>query len=879
MNEPRQQIPPKRADQLLAWFCAPHLLEDIQGDLHELYRLRLERHGARVARLRYWIDVIRFFRPYVLRRKQPAYQQARGPIMLKNYLKVALRTLQRQKGYAFINMFGLAVGMACCLLILLYIQDELSYDRHHIQADRTFRLTATFDESDNHWAPIGPPVGAAFKASIPEVEEVARIFPFGNSVLHHEDRQFEENNGVFADSTVFEVFTIPLLRGNPKTALNRAFTVVISQEMARRYFGDEDPMGQVLSTSGSWEFTVTGVMEDPPPTTHLPFDFLLSMQTYYDGTGDWVNEARTWAGFYTYVLLRSTESVAAVETKLPTFINDFYAGVFDEGVPAEQMDLILQPIRDIHLHSQLEKEYRANSDITYVYLFGIIALFVLLIACINFVNLATARATTRMREVGVRKALGAWRSQLARQFLGESLLMTLLAVALAGGLILLTLPVFNNLTSKALSIGDLQQPVWLLGLGAVALFTGLVSGIYPALVLSSFRPVQALRGRGGTSSLPVVLRKGLVVFQFTISIFLIVGTMVVWNQLTFVRTQQLGFNKEHVINVRLNYAQRESMQESLEAFKEEMLRNPAITSVSLAPDVPGERYSLESFIVDGQQDAEETMMRVAWGADVDYLPALGLELVAGRNFSLMAPADTNAWILNEAAVRRLELEDPIGQVLRWNSADYAGPIVGIVKDFHFASLHHQIEPLVIPLRPGIGNFLLVRAQAGQAPQALAAAEEQLDRFAPGQIFRYSFLSSDFDQLYRTEDRLQAIFGYFSGIAIVIACLGLFGLAAFTAEQRTREIGVRKVLGASVGSIVSLLSKDSLWLVLIAFGVAIPLSYFAMNRWLEGFPYRISLGVEVFLMAGLLAIATALLTVGYQAVRAALTDPVKSLRHE
>ncbi|HMB92181.1 MAG TPA: ABC transporter permease, partial [Rhodothermales bacterium] len=503
MNEPHPPIPPKHADRLLAWFCAPHLLEAIQGDLHELFRLRVERHSARRARLHYWVDVIRFFRPYVLPRKQPAYQQARGPIMLKNYLKVAVRTLQRQKGYAFINMFGLAVGMACCLLILLYIQDELSYDRHHLQSDRLFRLTATFDESGQHWAPIGPPVGVAFKASLPEVEEVVRIFPFGNSVLHHEDRQFEEKNGVYADSTVFEVFTIPLLRGQPETALTRPFTIVISQQMARRYFGTADPIGQVLSTSGGWDFEITGVMQDMPPTTHLPFDYMLSMQTFYDNAGDWVNGARTWAGFYTYVMLRSPESVAAVQTKLPTFINDFYAEAFDEGVPAEQMDLILQPTRDIHLHSQLEKEYRANSDITYVYLFGIIAVFVLLIACINFVNLATARATTRMREVGVRKALGAWRSRLARQFLGESVLMTLLAVVLAGGLVLLALPMFNNLTGKALSLADLQQPVWLLGLGAIALFTGLVSGIYPALVLSGFRPVQALRGRGSTASLPV----------------------------------------------------------------------------------------------------------------------------------------------------------------------------------------------------------------------------------------------------------------------------------------------------------------------------------------------------------------------------------------
>jgi putative ABC transport system permease protein len=798
--------------------------------------------------------------------------------MWRNYLKVALRNLQRQKGFTFINVAGLAVGMACCVLILLYVQDERSYDRHHAKADRIYRLTALDEEEGLQWAPIGPPVGAALKSAIPEVEEVTRFFPFGEStIFQYGDQQFEEQGGLYADSTVFDVFTIPMVDGQAETALNRPRTIVLTETMARKYFGGADPLGQVLTIPGWMELTVTGVVQDPPPSTHLPFNFLVSMQTFYDNAGDWVDGARTWSGFYTYILLEGTEDEATLEAKLPAFVDQFFDGIFD-GPASERMSAVLQPVRDIHLHSQIEKEYRANSDIRYIYVFSVVALFVLLIACINFINLSTARAAQRMREVGVRKVLGAQRGQLGRQFLGESMLMALLAFVLGSFLIVLGLPGFNALTGKALTMQELLRPDLLLGLLGLTLFVGLLSGSYPALVLSRLRPTRALQGHGGPAVRAARLRQGLVVFQFAVSIFLIAGSIVIMRQLDFFRNKQLGFDKEHVVKVMLVGELYDAVENNLDSFKEELLRSPLVERVSFASDVPGERYSLEGFTVDGQQDDESTMMRIAWGVDHDYAATLGLTLAEGRDFSKEAPADTNAWLLNESAVARLGLEEPVGRVLRWGD-NYAGPIVGVVRDFHFASLHNQIEPLVIPLRPGVGGQLLVRLRGGQPAEAIDFIHRQLDRLVPNQIFNYAFVGDNFDALYRDEDKLRDVFGYFTGVAVFIACLGLFGLAAFTAERRTKEIGVRKVLGATVGSLVFLLAKEFLKLVCIAFVVAAPLAYLGMDRWLQGFAYRADVSGGAFLLAGLGALGIALLTVSYQAVRAARANPVDTLRYE
>ena len=790
--------------------------------------------------------------------------------MLKNYLKVALRNLRQQKGYSFINIAGLALGIACCLLIGLYISNELRYERHHTKADRIFRVTQ-MDLDGRHWAATAPLLAPAMKAAIPEIEAVARFYPI-NTTLRYENRLFNEPHGVYADSVVFDVFTFPLLRGDSRTALVAPQSVVLTTSMAGKYFGSVDPLGKSLEMGNGWTLTVTGIIADPPQTTHLPFDYMVSFQSLY-GEGDWEDDDRTWSGLYSYILLRSPKDLAQVEEKLPAFADSFYAE-FSGGPASVERQLIFQPLRDIYLHSQLEKEYRPNGSITHIYVFSIIATFILAIACINFVNLSTARATERIREVGIRKAVGAHRIQLVVQFLSESLLIGFCSLILAGFLVTILLPVLNHFTGESNVLAGLAQPFMLLIWLILALAVGLIAGGYPSLVLSGFRPTQALRGHVDRQGRSGRLRKALVVFQFAISICLLIGTGIVFNQLQYSRNMRLGFDKERVLKVQLTNYQHYVIRNSRETLRHELRRHPSIEAVSFTSDTPGERYALGDITVAGMSDPVQ--IRYANGVDHDYLRTLGIELAAGRDFSYAAPADTNAWIINQAAVPHLALEDPIGRVVQLDG--YAGPIVGVARDFHFASLHSSIEPLAIRLQPGAGGTLLLRT-SGSVDEALDHTRAVLDRFTPGDLFQYSFLDEDFDSLYRAEARLSELLGYFSGIAIFIACLGLFGLASFSTARRTKEIGVRKVLGASVSSIVGLLSKDFLKLIGIAVAIAVPLAYFTMHRWLEDFAYRIQIRPGVFLLAGTLAIVIALATVSYQSLRAALADPVKSLRFE
>lgn len=799
--------------------------------------------------------------------------------MITNHLKIALRMLRRERGYAFINTIGLAVGLACCMLIVLFIQKELRYDRHHEQAERIFRVTRPTAQG-THWAPVGPPVGPALQQSLPEVEKVARFFALNDDTILGVEgmtyERFEAPCGVYADSTVFDVFTMPLLRGDPADALSRPGTIVLSESMARRFFGDDEPIGRTIGFRDRADLIVTGVMADMPETTHLPIEYMISMATFYaQEESDWLYEARTWAGFYTYLLLRTPEAAAQVTSRLPAFVDNFFEGSYDTQ-PSMETQLVLQPLTDIHLHSKLEKEYEANGDILYVYVFGIVALFVLLIACVNFINLTTARSSNRMQEVGVRKALGSTRTQLARQFLTESTLMGMMSAVLAYAFVSLALPLLSHLTGSSFTLSDVSQPHILLGLGALAVVTGIFSGLYPAWYMAGFGPVSALRSNaGGRHS--SMLRRGLVVFQFALSIFMLAGTATVYSQLQYVRTKALGFDKEQVVQVPLSGHVASLMRPNLESFKAEIARNANIEAVSLASDAPGERYSLEVVTPTPHDETSARLLRIAWGVDHNYARTLGLEITAGRDFSHDTPADTSGWLISQAAADALGLENPLGQDLYWGER-YAAPIVGIVEDFHFASLHDQIEPIVLPLRPGVGNTLLVRVR-GDVPSALQHIEAQVEAIAPGTPFRYTFLDDAVDQAYRAEQRLSEIFGLFAALAILIASLGLFGLAAYTASQRKKEIGVRKVLGASAGSLVALLSKDFASLVVLGFLMGAPLAYLAMDRWLQAFAYRTGISWQLFLLAGVAVLFIALLTVSYQAIKAALADPVKSLRYE
>jgi putative ABC transport system permease protein len=784
--------------------------------------------------------------------------------MLRNYLHIAFRNLRRQPGYTITNVVGLAVGIACVVLIALYVHDEWRYDRHHEHADRIFRITTD-------WAPVGPPVGQALAAEFPEIEAVARFTYFPRSVvIQAREQAFREAAILYADGPVFEVFTHPLLRGDAATALAEPFTVVLTESVARRYFGDGDPIGEVVLLDGEVGLRITGVMADQQPT-HLPFELLVSMPTFYSMRGDWVDQARTWGAFYTYLLLHPDADAAALQPRLDAFSERYFEEVGDRA-------LTLQPLTSIHLHSRLEKEWRANSDFTYVLLFSLVALLVLMVAGINYTNLATAQSVERAREVGVRKTLGAHRGEVAGQFLVESVVLAMLGAVAALALASLALPLLASLSGKTFADTVLLQPAVVAAVLAFGAVIGLGAGAYPAFALSGFRPVQVLKGRFIASPRGAGLRKGLVVCQFAVSVALIAATVAVYQQVDYLTSRPIGFDKEQVLVAGLPGAARPALTSQAGAFRQSLERHASIAGVSLASDVPGERFAVETFRRADRPGDESQNLRLAYGVDDRYLRTLGAEMAAGRDFDALRPGDTTrAVIMNEAAVRALGLEDPIGAPIIWRGNSLE--LVGVVRDFHFASLHHEVEPLVILHGVQEANHLLVRATAGEVPAALEAVRAAWAETVPGAPFDYVFLDASLDNLYRAELRMSRVFLVFAALAVLLASLGVLGLAAYMTARRRKEIGVRKVLGAGVAGLVGLLSRDFLALVLVGFVAATPVAYLVMSRWLEGFAYRIDLGAGPFLLAGALAFGIALLTVCWQAFRAATADPVQTLRSE
>ena len=787
--------------------------------------------------------------------------------MLTNYFKVALRNLRKRKGYAFINVAGLAVGMACCLLIALYVRDERSYDRYHDHADRIVRLV-------EDRARVGAPFGPALLGEFPEVEQVARLHPmfWTTPLLRAGEQGFYEDRIFFADSSLFDVFSFRLLRGDPKTALAAPFSMVLTEAMAEKYFGDVDPMGQIISYDNTHNYTVTGVVENTPPNSHFRFDFLASFSTLYVLEEFW-GMPLTWTNptAHTYLLLTDPGAASTLEARLPDFIVKHRGEAFRDG-----RTFRLQPLTNIHLASRLRFEIEPNSDGAYLYIFSAIGLAVLLIACFNFINLATARSAERAREVGMRKVVGAHRRQLVGQFLSESMVLSLVAGLLALGLVALSLPAFNALSGKALTMSAVAEGAMLLGLVAVVLFVGIVAGSYPAFVLARFRPVAVLKGASTTTSGGVWLRKGLVLAQFALSVMLIVGAATVYDQLDFMRSSKLGFDDEQILVAPLLDR---SLRPQVEALQRELLRHPNVVTVSGSHRVPGQLFNGFGYVPEGGAPENPVGVRDV-GVDHDFTKTYGLDVAAGRDWSRAIVTDEDeAFMLNETAARAFGWADPNDAVgKRLTRSGQEGVVIGVVKDFHFQSLHHAIEPLLMHLRPFVMN-VSIRVRTDDLPATVASLERTWKQFSPAFPFDYYFFDETFDSRYRAEERAGQLFGYFALLAVFIACLGLFGLAAFSASQRTREIGVRKVLGASVSGIVVLLSKDFVTLVGWAFVVATPVAYLAMNRWLAGFPYHVEISWRIFLVAGLAALVIAVLTVSYQSIRAALADPVKALRYE
>jgi putative ABC transport system permease protein len=808
--------------------------------------------------------------------------------MLKNYLKIALRNLLKYKVYSFLNIAGLAIGLACCALIMMYVRDELSYDRFHQNADRIYRviLDAGIGGTFVRTATTPAPMAATLVLEFPEVATATRFWQNQRVLISHGDKRFYEEFN-WTDSTVFSVFSLPLVQGDSKTALAQPNTLVISEALAQKYFGNENPLGKVLRYDNRVDYKVTGVMKSIPSQSHFRFDLLGSMLTLpEDESLRWVSNS-----FYTYILMQPGASPAQLEAKFPALIRKYVAPQieqalgksFDEAIAAgAKWEYDLQALPDIYLHSNTQHELGVTSDVKYVYILTAIAVFVLLIACINFMNLATARSANRAKEVGMRKVLGSFRGQLVKQFLSESVLLAFIALVIALAAIDLLLPLFNNLAGKKLVLGGSTNAIFFLGLLGVTLVVGLLAGMYPAFVLSGFQPVAVLKGSLRAGAKNPRLRSALVVAQFAISIILLIGTGVVFQQLEYMRSKRMGFNQEQLVVLPI---ETRAAQQRYESFRQELRGNPNVVAVAASDVVPGRFEGDDAFRPEGApQEVAYPLERLR--VSHDFLTTLEMEVVTGRGFSRDFVTDTSqAVMINETAARRMGMtaENAVGRRLIeigvTTEESVARTIIGVVKDFHFESMHREIKPVVIFMQADRLWRISVRIRPENIPATIAFLQEKWQAFEPGYPWRYFFLDEDFGRLFQNEERQAKIFGNFTILAIAIACLGLFGLASFIAEQRTKEIGVRKVLGSSVQGIVLLLSTDFTKLVGIAFLVAAPVAYFVMKHWLQDFAYRTDLHPIIFLLAGLLALLIAWLTVGYQAIKAALTNPVEALRYE
>ena len=801
--------------------------------------------------------------------------------MLKNYFKVALRTQRRNKGYTAINVGGLAVGLAACFAIGLWVRGELSYDRFHEKAERIRRVTTTLRFGDNAVPSVGmpAPLGPALVRQAPSVKRAVRFKNRGDAFvgrLGEEEKHVKEDRFFFAGSAFFEVFSFPLLKGNAQTALDAPYSIVLTEETAEKYFPDENPLGQTLTLADTLRFTVTGVAEEPPVASSIQFDFLASFSTLADLEPKANLEGWGMFSYTTYLLLREN---AALDRSLQTQVRAVVGEHMDSASITTAADFGIEALTDVHFSSNNFSSMAAGSgDWRYVWVFSSIALLILLAALFNYAGLATARATQRAKEVGVRRAVGAGRWQVARQLLGEAVLMSLAAGLLALGLVRLSAPVLEHFVKGAFPAEALSSaPFLLAALGAV-LAAGLLAGAYPAVLLSGFSPAGVLAGRGGgTGRSGATLRKVLVTFQFSVSVALAVGTLIIWQQLDYVRSERLGLSAERVAVVPLRGSAIGGSRAL--ALKRELLDETGVQRVTVASAVPAGGRITGFTVKTPEQTDEEKITTFSIETDGDLLETFGLELTAGRDFG--AGTEGASVILNETAVERLGLgPDPLGKTISYQGGQQERTVIGVVNDFQIRSLRKEIGPAMIQKssEPYAG-YLAVRFGPGDPSRALSRLEATGGAFAPDQPLDYFFADERFADFYRAEGRLMRLFAVFAGLAVFIACLGLFGLAAFAAERRRKEIAVRKTFGASGRQLVALLSKDFLKLVGVGFVIAAPLAYFAMQRWLEGFAYRIELGPLVFLAAGALALVVALTATSTQALRAARTNPAQALRDE
>ncbi|WP_142687660.1 ABC transporter permease [Chitinophaga polysaccharea] len=797
--------------------------------------------------------------------------------MFRNHLLIAWRNLVRFKYYSLINIAGLSIGMAACWLLLLYVQRETSYDNFYPQANRIYRAVnhATWSGGNLHLASTSAPFAAVLKKDYPEIEQITRVEADGGAALKYGQKKLEAGDMFFVDSTFFEVFNFPMAAGDAAAALAQPNSLVLTRSLAQKLIGSpEEAVGKTILTDDSTAYTVSAVMEDVPSNSHFSFSALRVMPPDYNANG--------WQNFdvYTYLLLRDGADAKALESKLPAFFERYIKPRMGEVT----YKMELQPVEDIHLHSHLDYEISANGNILYIYIFLCIGLLTLLIACINYMNLATARASARIREVGVRKSMGSGREEIARLFLTESMLLTFFAALTAMGLVALLLPWFNSFTGSQVQLWQFGVLKTIVVMLLLALLTGLLAGVYPAVFMSGFKVINSLKGKLGNSG-HAGFRKGLVTFQFVIAIILTGSTMVAYDQLQYMMHKNLGFNKDQVLSFHLPDQQ---MRNKIPVLKEQLLRNPQVQQVAAASNPIG-RNNIGGhgfFFEQNGSISEASIIAQNYMVDADYLKTMGITLQSGRNFSDTGESDMHhAVLINETLAKTLNWDNPIGKRVQFkinqegNRAERV--VIGVMKDFHIYSLQHKIAPLVLemPPFPSMEDNIYVKVSKTNIPATVAYIEKVFHSFDPGHQFDYSFIDQNFAKQYAGEQKQETIFMLFAVLALFIACLGLFGLAAFTAVQRTKEIGVRKTLGASTGNIVKLLSKDFLQLLLIAAVVAFPVTWWIMDRWLNNFAYHAGISIWVFVLTGSAVVVIALATVSFHAMKAALANPVKSLRAE
>lgn len=859
MKKTELNNPPKIARWLLCKLRNKIEHEPLIGDYDEIYQTYNQEYGQVKSRIWYCIQILKTIPVFI---KTTIYWSL---TMFRNYLKIALRNIKRQKGYSIINIAGLSISMACSFLILLYILNELSFDRYHKNANEIYRVIKDTHSPANRWWTATPEILVSeIKKDIPEIKNVTR-FRMREEVVKYNDKQFIETNFYFGDPAMLEIFSFPLLSGNPETVLNEPFTILITEEIAGKYFGNINPVGKVITVS-NYDYTITGVLKNIPYNSQFRFDFLASFKSL-DQILTWPNWRKSWGANFlrTYILTWKNVDSDLIEKKLQKY---------NYTRPGGETSFHMEPFTKIHFYGKCDiGELPTKSDIRYIYIFTAVAIFILMIAVSNYMNLTTAKYTLRVREIGIRKIVGAHKKQLIRQFLNESIIFSFIAMFLSLILVYLALPYFNSLLNKNISFSFLKQGKYLIFIFGITLFTGLISGSYPAFFLSAFRPVKMIKGNlniGTRSSR--FFRNSLVTTQFIISIILITGTIIAVSQLRFMKNKDLGYNKEFAIRI---FIRGSKVRSNLNAIKNELLKYQNISSVSISTNTPDVATWIDNPVWEGKEDSGQSEFhRIS--ADASFFNLYDLEIIEGQkpseNFKNIG------YLLNETAVNMIGWKEPIGK--RFGFWRLNGTVLGVFKDFHFKHMNTKIGPMAIGINDsGHPRFISIKIGPNDISATLDYTKKTWARFAPDFPLEYSFVDNEIDKLYRADRSLLSVFKYFTFIAIFVTCLGLSGLISFIAERRTKEIGIRKVLGASVSNVIGLMSREFLPLILIALFCAWPVSYYVMDKWLQNYAYRINISLFSLIFSGLLIFIVAFLTVSLQTIKAARKNPVDSLRYE